>query len=117
MTVRRPPGRPVEIVLTEEDLAAIIEETTRPPRSSASSRAGPPGGPSSDGSWPEEGAGAEGGPSRPGFPARGIADEPFAPIADSLRNRGIPRPFAVGNAIRRILEATTLDPGKPTEEE
>jgi hypothetical protein len=123
MTARHRPGRPVEIVLTEEDLAAIIEETARPARASASSVSASSGGASSRGTLPDYGTGSEDGTgegasgSSTGFPSRGSLEEPFAPIADILRHRGIPRPAAVGDAIRRILEATTLDPGRPTEEE
>jgi hypothetical protein len=114
MTTRRRPARPVEIVLTEEDLAAIIEETARPHRSASSPRHDSPGGP-----WTAQDGGQDAGEGggATGFTSGEGADESFAPIADSVLHRGIPRPGAVGDAIRRILEATNLDPGRPTEEE
>lgn len=78
----RPPEPLVDIVLTEEDLAAIIRETvgSRPPASGA--------------------AGA------PGFAP------PSPTPADRAFGLGVRSPGAVGDAIRRILEATTLDRGR-----
>jgi len=90
MTRRKQTAPPVEIVLTEEELADIIRETTRvdPP----SPPVPPPPGP---------------GPVNlgPGF----AMAQPFADPAFSL---GVRSPGAVGDAIRMILEATTLDRGK-----
>jgi hypothetical protein len=75
---RAPPDPPVEIVLTEEELAAIIRETTV-----RSARPAPPGTAS---------------------PGPGFADPAFS--------LGVRSPGAVGDAIRMILEATTLDRGR-----
>jgi hypothetical protein len=110
MPSRKRPGRPVEIVLTEEDLAVIIQETARSARPPAPS----------GGTWRQE---AEGEPAREGFGVRagadsfGGGDPSFDSIADRVWRHGVARPGALDEAIRRILEATTLDRGKPTTEE
>ncbi len=121
MPVRRRPARPVEILLTEEDLAAIIEETSRPgkrpggrsgARAGARGRRAAPGGGGPEAEGPPGGGGGSGSGSN--FAGTGEGDGGYAPISESVQHRGIPRPGAVGDAIRRILEATNLDPGKPS---
>jgi hypothetical protein len=105
MAPRKRSDRAVEIFLTEEDLAAIIAETARSPR-------GPVPG---QGTWSDEEGEAGTAPGetlQAGSPAG-----PFSPIADRVWRRGVARPGAVDEAIRRILEATTLNQPGPTEEE
>ena len=75
---------PVEIVLTEEDLAAVIRET----------RAAP--GPSFVPPEPLEA------PPLPPLPA----------VPEHPRSLGEVGPGAVGDAIRMILEATTIERGR-----
>ena len=111
MAPRRRTARPVEIVLTEEDLAAIIRETVGPVPKPPS-----PAGP------PPEVRGPRGEPFAipAGVATGGPADAPFSPIGDAVWRLGVRSPGAVGDAIRMILEATTLDRGRgagPEEEE
>ncbi len=86
MAPRRRIDPPVDIVLTEEDLAAIIRETV----------GGPPA--------------AVAAPAPPGAGFSLPAPQPTG--ADRAWSLGVRSPGAVGDAIRRILEATTLDRGR-----
>jgi hypothetical protein len=83
MAPRKRPAAPVEIVLSEEDLAAIIRETVA-------------------------GLAAGGG----AVPAPAPAPPAPAPPPDRAWSLGVRSPGAVGDAIRMILDATTLDRGK-----
>ena len=108
---RKGVARPVEIVLTEEDLAAIIRETS-----------GGGGGRASGGSpWPEGGSGIAGSFPALAEPVPLPSSGGYAPIQESVWRPGIPQPGGVGDTIRRILAATALEggraPGKDEDEE
>lgn len=102
----------MEIVLTEDDLAAIIAETARPPRP-----LGPPGSSldtAPDTAWDGSGDPA---PQDRGPTSSMELPGPYAPIADTVWREGVAHPGALDEAIRRILEATSLRPQRPTEED
>jgi hypothetical protein len=88
---RRRPARPVEIVLTEEDLAAIQ-------RASAVDV----GGRAAEG---EEPAAV---PAAAAAPAAGAPADAYEPIGSRVWRFDGQAPGAVGETIRRILAATTL---------
>lgn len=108
----------MEIVLTEDDLAAIIAESSRGARAP-----GPTPSPS-DLPWAElpcagavGGAASAAGLAHGGDAGGGDAGGAYAPIADAVWRQGVPRPGALDEAIRRILDATTLKPRRPVSEE
>jgi hypothetical protein len=83
MAPRKRTAAPVDIVLTEEELDAIIRESLGRPQ-----------------------------PDRePHDAGTGNASYP-SPAAERPWNQGVPAPGAVGDAIRRLLEATTLERAK-----
>jgi hypothetical protein len=95
----------VEIVLTEDDLAAIIAESSRNARAPA-----PKDLPWEGEDRPAPGAGTPGLAFAPPEDASGA----YSPIADAVWRQGVARPGALDEAIRRILDATTLKPRRPT---
>jgi len=88
MAPRKQSAPPVEIVLTEADLDAIIRESLGRPRPEPAPEPAPGG--------------------------TGTARDSFAapPAVAAGWSRGPEAPGAVGDAIRMILEATTLDRGR-----
>jgi hypothetical protein len=110
MAPRKRSLRPVQIVLTEDDLAAIIAETARGVRSAS----------------PAPGDLAEGGlssgwggvpiPVVPGALPGSGGTGGFASIGDRVWRDSRPAPGAVGEAIERILRETALEGGEMEEE-
>lgn len=95
MAPRKRTAAPVDIVLTEEELDAIIRESLGHPRTDRE---------------PAE-AGAERAPVPPS-PASFLPPASERPWSQGVPAPGAPGPGAVGDAIRRILEATTLERAK-----